>query len=135
MLAQITLFPDQAATLAPEVDSLYSFIIGITVAISTATAIVLIYFAIKYRRRSEMPAQPIEGSLTLEVIWSVIPFGIVIVMFVWSSRLYFRITVPPEDAIDVYVVGRQWMWKCQHLGGQQEINELHVPVNQPVRLK
>lgn len=134
MLAQIRLFPDQASTMAPRVDALYAFIIGITVAISTATAILLIYFTIRYRRRSDAVPPPIEGSLTLETIWSVIPLGIVLVMFFWSVSVYFDIVVPPANATDVYVVGKQWMWKCQHPGGQREINELHVPVGQPVKL-
>jgi cytochrome c oxidase subunit 2 len=56
------------------------------------------------------------------------------VMFVWGASLYFQITTPPSNAMEIYVVGKRWMWKAQHVSGQREINELHVPVGQPVKL-
>ncbi|HEY1379225.1 MAG TPA: cytochrome c oxidase subunit II [Gemmataceae bacterium] len=133
-LADVGLFPDQGSTVAPRVDHVYYFIVGITVAISTAVAVLVIYFAIKYRRRGDEIPRPIVGSLVLETIWTVIPLGIALVMFAWSARLYMYMTTPPEDAVEVYVVGRQWMWKLQHPDGQREINELHVPVGTPVKL-
>jgi cytochrome c oxidase subunit II len=134
MLAEFSLFPDQASTAAARVDRVYFYIIGVTVAVSTAVAVLVIYFAIKYRRRSEEIPRPIVGSLLLETLWTVIPLGIALTMFVWSARVYFDMVRPPDDALEVYVVGRQWMWKLQHPDGQREINELHVPVGQPVKL-
>ncbi len=80
-----------------------------------------------------MPKE-IHGSLWLEMIWTVIPLGIVILMFAWGRKLFFQMNRPPDDAMDVCVVGKQWMWKLQHPNGQREINELHVPVGQPVKL-
>ena len=97
-------------------------------AVSTVVAILVIYFAIRYRRRSEDIPEQIDGALLLEILWTVIPLLIVIVMFVWSAGLYFNIVEPPEEALEVYVTGRQWMWKLQHPQGQREINELHIPV-------
>jgi cytochrome c oxidase subunit 2 len=134
MLADVGLFPDQASTMAPRVDHVYYFIIGTTVAISTAVAVLVIYFAIKYRRRGDEVPRQIVGSTLLETLWSVIPLGIALTMFVWSARVYFDMVTPPADAEEVYVVGRQWMWKLQHPDGQREINELHVPVGRPMKL-
>jgi cytochrome c oxidase subunit 2 len=134
MLADVALFPDQASTLAPRVDHVYYFIIGTTVAISTAVAVLVIYFAIKYRRRGNEVPRPIVGSTLLETVWSVIPLGIALAMFVWSTHVYFDLMTPPEDSLEVYSVGRQWMWKLQHVDGQREINELHIPVGRPVRV-
>ena len=54
--------------------------------------------------------------------------------FAWGAGLYFRQSKPPNNALDVYVVGKQWMWKIQHATGQREINELHVPVGRKVKL-
>src|SRR5262245_6472761 len=99
MLADVGLFPEQASTVAPAVDNLYFFIVGVTVAVSTAVACLVIYFAIRYRRRGDEVPDQIEGSLVLEVTWSAIPLAIVIVMFVWSARVYFQIVVPPEDSL------------------------------------
>ena len=56
------------------------------------------------------------------------------VMFVWGAKVFFDLTRPPAGAMEIYVVGKQWMWKVQHLDGQREINELHVPVGRPVKL-
>ncbi len=91
-------------------------------------------FAMKYRRRHGREATPIEGSLILEIGWSVIPLGIFMVMFAWGAILFFNMRTPPQDAAEVYVVAKQWMWKLQHMEGQREINELHVPVGRNVKL-
>jgi cytochrome c oxidase subunit II len=150
MLADFRLFPEQASTLAGQVDALYFFIVGITVLICTVTAILLIYFAIRYRRRAVDEVPPvILGSLKLELIWTIIPLIIVLCMFAWSVRVYFAFAVAPADAVEIYVTGRQWMWKVQHPDGQREAvgyfaqedpsvategSEMHVPVGQPVKI-
>ena len=92
-------------------------------------------FAIKYRRRKadEVPA-PIHGSLKLEITWSIIPFLVMLTFFWWGAKIFFLNATPPPDSMDVYAVGKQWMWKIQYPGGQREINELHVPVGRPVKV-
>ena len=131
------LFPEQASALAGRVDALYFFLIGISVFFSLLIAGLVIYFAIKYRRRSETePApEPATGGTALEIVWSVIPLGIAMVIFVWGASVFFSINRPPDDALEIYVVAKQWMWKLQHMEGQREINELHIPLGRAVRLK
>ena len=96
----------------------------------------LIYvFAVRYRRKSEQEVpEQIPGLLKLEILWSVIPFLLCMVVFVWGATLYFDTYSPPKDALEYYVVGKQWMWHIQHPTGQREINELHVPTGQPIKL-
>jgi cytochrome c oxidase subunit 2 len=96
---------------------------------------ILIFFVIRYRRRTpyEIP-RPIAGSHKLETLWTVIPFLIAMTIFGWSAKVYFEQYSPPENAMEVYVVGKQWMWKIQHSTGQREINELHVPVGKKIKL-
>src|SRR3954470_2058970 len=129
------LFPEQASTLAPRVDNLYFFITSVSAFFALVVTVLVIIFAIKYRRRhvNEIGA-PIHGSLALELIWTGIPFILAMVMFVWGASVYFAIARPPSETLDIYAVGKQWMWKFQHREGQREINALHVPVNTPVRL-
>ena len=79
-------------------------------------------------------ATQIEGSTLLEATWTIIPLGLFLVMFVWGSVLYFRIYTPPPNAMNIYVVGKQWMWKAEHPGGQHEINSLHIPIGKPIQL-
>ena len=79
-------------------------------------------------------AVQIEGSTLLEATWTIIPLGLFLVMFVWGALLYFRIYTPPANAMNIYVVGKQWMWKAEHPGGQHEINSLHVPTGRPIQL-
>jgi cytochrome c oxidase subunit 2 len=106
----------------------------------TAFVVIGIYlavmiFAIKYRR-SKTPGlpRPIHGSLLLETAWSVIPFMISMVMFGWATKIYFGEYSPPANAMEIYVVGKQWMWKVQHPDGQREIDELHVPIGRPIKI-
>jgi len=121
--------------MAPRVDNLYFFLLGLTVFFSLLIAGLIVAYAIKFRRRSpDAIGAVIHGGLMLEITWSVIPLMITMVLFVWGASVFFAMSRPPEEAMNVYVVGKQWMWKFQHLDGQREINELHVPVGRPVKL-
>lgn len=129
------LFPEQASTLAAQVDYLYFFLIAVSLFFSVLIFFLIYVFAVRYRRKSEqeVPGQ-IPGLLKLEILWSVIPFLLCMVVFVWGATLYFDTYSPPKDALEYYVVGKQWMWHIQHPTGQREINELHVPTGQPIKL-
>ena len=131
----LPLFPDQASTVAGRVDALYFFLVALTIFFSVLIAALEVYFAFRYRRQSqdEFP-EPIEGSTKLETVWIVIPFLLAMFLFGWGASVYFAIYRPPQNAMEIYVVAKQWMWKFQHPTGQREINELHVPVNQKVKL-
>jgi cytochrome c oxidase subunit 2 len=135
MLSKFSLFPEQASTVAKQVDALFLFLCGVSLFFGLLIAFTIVAFAIRYRRRSagEMP-RPIHGSLVLELVWSIIPFGIAMFIFFWSASVYLTLSRPPDDALEIFVVGKQWMWKLQHLEGRREINELHVPVGRPVKL-
>ena len=135
MQSWIPLVPERASSFAWKVDALYFYLSGVTLFFTLLISATLIFFVIRYRRRSpyEIP-RPVAGSHKLETIWTVIPFAIAMTMFVWGATVYFEQYKPPENAIEVYVVGKQWMWKLQHATGQREINELHVPVGRKIKL-
>jgi len=132
---KLPLFPDSASNFAPDVDHLLFYLVGVSVFFTVLIFGAIFYFAIRYRRRSdnELP-KPIHASLVLEIAWSVIPFGLTMVMFAWGANIFFKESRPPKDAMQIYVVAKQWMWKLQHMEGQREINELHIPVGRPVKL-
>jgi cytochrome c oxidase subunit II len=117
------------------VDALYFYLVAVTIFFSVLIALAITYFAIRYRMRSRTDApQPIAGSMKLETLWTVIPFLISMSMFVWGANIFFHQYRIPKDAMEITVVGKQWMWKLQHPTGQREINELHVPVGTKVKL-
>ncbi len=121
--------------MAPRVDAFYLFLVGLTAFFSILIALTVIFYFVKYRRRSpDQVGTRIEGGMALEITWSVIPLLITMVIFGWSTNLFFAFTRPPAETLNIYVVGKQWMWKFQHLNGQREINELHVPVGRNVKL-
>ncbi|MGD9764429.1 MAG: cytochrome c oxidase subunit II [Candidatus Binatia bacterium] len=127
--------PEQASSMAAHVDYLFLFMVAITVFFTGAIAVCLLIFSVKFRRRpGNTIGHPIHGSTLLEVAWSVVPFGITMVMFIWGAWLFFVFARPPDNAHEVFVVGKQWMWKLQHMEGRREINELHVPVGQSIKL-
>ena len=135
MQSWIPLVPESASTFSWKVDALFFYLSGVTLFFTLLISTVLIFFVIRYRRRTpyEIP-RPIAGSHKLETLWTVIPFVIAMTMFGWGARVYFEQYKPPQNAIEVYVVGKQWMWKLQHATGQREINELHVPVGRKIQL-
>ena len=135
MFSGFSLFPAQASTLAPEIDNLYLGIIAITAFFAVVVVIFVVYFAIKYRDDTgDKVGAPITGSVPLELGWSLIPFFISIGIFVWASVVFFHIVRAPDQTLEVYSTGKRWMWRFQHIDGQREINELHVPVGRPVRV-
>ncbi len=127
--------PEQASSIAKSVDQLYLFLTVVTLFFTVLIFSVIFYFMIKYRRRSpdERP-KAIDGSLPLEILWTVVPTLMVAVIFLWGSALYFQNAEPPKGAMEIFVTGKQWMWKVEHPEGQREINELHVPLGRPVKL-
>jgi cytochrome c oxidase subunit 2 len=134
-MSSFPLFPEAASSIANEVDLIYFFILAVCSFFAVLVSGLVVYFAVKFRRRhpDEVGAD-IHGSIALELLWTVIPFVLSLVMFVWGADLYFRIARPPADSMEVFVVGKQWMWKVQHPDGVREINELHVPINRNVKI-
>jgi len=133
-LTNFSLFPPEASKIAPQMDALYFFmvlvsLIGLTVVILLVTA-----FSVLYSKKRHPVAVQIEGSTLLEATWTIIPLGLFLIMFVWGALIYFRVYTPPANAMNIYVVGKQWMWKAEHPGGQHEINSLHIPIGQPIQL-
>jgi cytochrome c oxidase subunit 2 len=122
------LFPREASTIAPYMDALYFFLLGMTVTGVVLVGGIVTTFSLRYRRSVHPVATQIEGSTLLEATWTIIPLGIFLVTFVWGALLYFRIYNPPVNSMNIYIVGKQWMWKAEHPGGQHEINALHVPI-------
>jgi cytochrome c oxidase subunit 2 len=129
------LFPESASTIATRVDALYFFLLALAVFFSSLIAGFIVYFAVRFHRRSpDQLGARIHGGLMLELTWTVVPFLITMVIFVWGASVFFAMARPPDETLNIYVVGKQWMWKFQHLDGQREINELHVPLGRPVKL-
>ena len=135
MQVSVPFSPEQASTFAESVDTLYGFLWVLTIVFGVGITLTIFYFAVKYRRRDEdeIP-RPIRPAMRLEIAWTVIPFIISMGIFVWGASIYYSMYRAPDEALDIYVVGKQWMWKFQHLDGQREINELHIPYGRKVKL-
>lgn len=129
------LFPKEASNLAPPVDHVFVALLALCSAVAFLVLVVALVFCIRYRRGSKANRTPPKGSpLRLEITWTIIPFFIFLGLFFWAADVFFAMSRPPADATEIYVVGKQWMWKIQHPDGRREINELHIPVGRPVKL-
>jgi cytochrome c oxidase subunit 2 len=120
--------------MAGQVDALYIYLLLVSGVMTAIIFVGVAVLAIKYRRVPGREAHPIEGSLILEIGWTVLPFFVMLTFFVWGTVLFFQERTPPANATEVYVVAKQWMWKIEHMEGQREINELHVPTGENVKL-
>ncbi len=131
----VPLFPEQASSFAWQVDLLYFYLIAVSVAFTIPIVVAIFFFAIKYREVEKFATpEEMHGSMVLETVWSIIPFAISMTIFLGGAIVFFNQFTPPKDTMDIYVVGKQWMWKVQHETGQREINELHVPVGRKIKL-
>ena len=133
-MTSFALFPPEASKIAPQMDALYFFMVLVSLIGLTIVILLVVSFSILYSRKRHPVATQIEGSTMLEATWTIIPLGLFLIMFVWGSLIYFRVYTPPANAMNIYVVGKQWMWKAEHPGGQHEINSLHIPVGRPIQL-
>ncbi|MEO8072471.1 MAG: cytochrome c oxidase subunit II [Acidobacteriota bacterium] len=131
----VPLFPEQASTFAWQVDGLYFYLIAISAFFTIGIVAAIIFFAIKYHAKEKYVAgAEIHGSIALETLWSIIPFIISITIFLGGAIVFYNQYRPPADSMEIYVVGKQWMWKIQHGTGQREINEMHIPVGRQIKL-
>ena len=129
------LFPEQASTLASKVDAIYFFALAVSALSSLLIALFIFFFFVKFRRkRAGEVGAPIHGSMVLEVAWSIIPFVVSMILFGWGAKVFFEATNVPPDAVEYWATGKQWMWKFQHPEGQREINTLHIPVGEKIKL-
>jgi len=133
-LTEFALFPPQASAIAPYMDAFYFFLVLISLVGLVLVILMVSTFSIMFRKAKSPEATHIEGSTLLEATWTIIPLALFMVCFVWGALLYFRIYNPPTNAMNIYIVGKQWMWKAEHPGGQHEINALHIPVDRDVQL-
>ena len=116
-------------------DALYFFIVAVCTFFAVLVTVLVVFFTLRYKRKDEDEVgADIHGSLVLELTWTFIPFVLAMVMFGWGAKVFFDLSRPPRDAMEIFVVGKQWMWKVQHPDGTREINQLHVPIGRPVRI-
>jgi len=134
MMESFPLFPPRASALAWQVDGLYFLLVGVSAFFVVLIFVLIFVFAVKYRRSVHPHPVQIEGSLPLELTWTLIPLGICMVFFAWGSLIYFQEARPPKGSMEIYAVGKQWMWKFQHETGQREIDQLHVPLGRDVKM-
>lgn len=134
-MTPFSVLPAIASDHAAQVDLLLGTFTGLVLLLSGPVFILIIAFAIHYRRgRRVNRDHRVSGSLLLETSWAVLPFIAVLFFYAWALKLFINLQEPPAGAYEVQVIGKQWMWKFQHPSGVREINELHVPAGSPVKL-
>jgi cytochrome c oxidase subunit II len=129
------IFPKEASTTAAQTDDIYFFLLGFSAFVIAIIFLPMIYCLFKYRRGKRANREPLKVSTTkIEVTWTIIPTILAMGLFAWGADVYFYEEVPPGNALQINVIGKQWMWKIQHQEGEREINALHIPVNRAVKL-
>jgi cytochrome c oxidase subunit 2 len=128
-------WPARASAYAGQIDFLFGSLLVIAALTSGLVFFLLLFFANKYRHGSNADRSgTTKKTWRFEVAWTAATLVIFVGLAVWGADIYLHLYNPPPGALQIFVVGKQWMWKAQHPGGQREINELHVPVGQDVRL-
>ena len=129
------LAPPQASSISPRLDMLFNVVFALAFVISLGVCLVILFFCFRYRQGTKVDrSHPPDRNMKLEAVWILTPLLLSMIVFVWATRLFFDLYQAPPGSMEIYVVGKQWMWKLQHSEGQREINELHVPIDRPVRL-
>lgn len=128
--------PEQASNFAPEHDAIFYTLTILTLVFTALVAGLVIFFVIRYREGTKVDrSRPIYEHLPLELAMTIVPTVLGLVVFFFGANLFVKMRTPPKDAMDIYVVGKQWMWHAQHApSGVRENNTLHVPVGKNVKL-
>jgi len=131
-----TLFmPPGSSTLAPDVDALFNFILYASIAFFAIVVIGMVWFVYRYRRRGKEELTPdISHNTKLELVWSIIPTILVIIVFLWGFKIFLRMSVVPKDALEIKVTGQQWFWSFDYDNGATSVGELVVPAGKPIKL-
>lgn len=128
-------WPVAASARAHEIDHLIIAFTGVMILLVGPVFVLLPYWLWKYRHGRNVDRRHRQNRNTaLELSWITVPFLISLVFFAWAGLIYNRDFHPPPDSLIIHAVGKQWMWKFQHSGGQWEINDLHVPVDEDIRV-
>lgn len=131
----IPFWPPTASAYASQINFLFGSLLVIAALTSGLVFFLLLFFANKYRHGSNASRDgTTKKTWRWEVGWTTASLLIFVGLAFWGADLYMKLYHPPANALQIFIVGKQWMWKAQHPGGQREINELHVPVGQDVRL-
>lgn len=129
------MLPPAKSTMAGETDALFHFINVTSAILLIGITIAILYFAWRYRRKSENDVTPVlSHNSKLEITWSVIPLILVMIVFGWGFTGFMNLEAPPEDAYEIRVVARSWSWEFRYPTGYVSPNELHVPADRPVKL-
>jgi len=131
----IPFFPPTASKEGEAISALYWTISWLAIFFGSIVLFGAIYLAVKYRASNESVRRDdaVETDLRLELGWTLIPLVLALAIFGWSAKLYGSIYAPREGAYEVFVIGKQWMWHCQHPNGVRENNELHLPAGRLVK--
>ena len=128
-------WPPTASGYASQIDILFGALLIIGALTAGLVFFLMLFFANKYRHGSNADRSgTTKKTWRFEVSWTAATLLIFVGLAVWGADIYLHLYNPPANAVQIFVVGKQWMWKAQHPGGQREINALHVPVGQPIRL-
>jgi cytochrome c oxidase subunit 2 len=134
-MLRFPLLPVEASAGSAQLDMLFYALVGISAFFIILIFVLILVFTLRYRKDRVVDREIRRHDFAkLEVAWIVIPTLISLVIFGWSAWLYFENKTPPADAMEIYVTGKQWMWKIQHQQGNREIDELHIPVGRPIKL-
>lgn len=118
-----------------EVDFLILALLLVSCAVLALVFGLILLYMVRYRAGSRAHrGVPSGKTWGFEISWTAATLAVFFGLFIWGGDLYVRLFQPPADALQLYVVGKQWMWKVEHLGGQREINALHIPVGRPIQL-
>lgn len=131
-----SLFPVEASTEAARTDAIFLGLMGLAAAVCVLVGVLVVVFAVRYRRGSPARRGPLPELMAreVEIGWTVATAFVALFIFWWASSAQLDLLIPPRSALEIHVVAKQWMWKTQHPSGVREIDALHAPVGVPVKL-
>ena len=127
------MLPPQGSVFAGEVDTLYMFLFWLSVVFFVGIAGAAVYFPWRYRYKPGRVTPHITHNTPLEIIWSVIPLLICVVIFFWGLFGFMKYAVAPGEAMEIQITAKKWLWQFEYPDGSRTVNDIHLPIGKPVR--
>ena len=127
------MLPAEGSEFAGKVDDLYMFLVWMSLFFFVLVAVLAVYSVIKFRHKAGNVTPHISHNTALELTWTTIPLLICVGVFFWGFRGFLEASVPPSDAMEIQVTAQKWSWEFEYPDGMRSLNELHIPLNKPVK--
>jgi cytochrome c oxidase subunit II len=127
------MMPPVGSEFAKEIDFMYMGLFWLCTFLFLTIVVPMGYFMWRYRYKPGRVTPHVTHNTVVEIVWTILPLLLCVAIFFWGLNSWIKYSVAPGEAMEVQITAKQWLWKFEYPDGSRTVNDLHLPVNKPVR--